>query len=44
MYTYFYFGKYQNGSAKNACSDRTNTCKEITTKYGGKFINSWAFG
>ena len=42
MYTYFLFGKYQNGTAKNATADRTNTCKEITKQYGGEFINSWA--
>ena len=42
MYTYFLFGRYHSGGAKNACSDRTNTCKEITTNYGGNFLNRWA--
>ena len=42
MSTYFLFGKYQNNDLKNATADRTNTCKEITTKYGGDFINCWA--
>ena len=42
MYTYFMFGKYQNGSVKNASADRTNICKEITHQYGGNFVNCWA--
>ena len=42
MSNYFLFGKYENGGAKNASADRTNLCKEITTKYGGKFNSCWA--
>ena len=42
MANYFLFGKYENGSTRNATADRTNLCKEITTKYGGKFVSCWA--
>ena len=42
MSNYFLFGKYENGGARNASGDRTKLCKEITTKYGGKFISCWA--
>ena len=42
MSNYFLFGKYENGSTRNSSADRTNLCKEITTKYGGNFINCWA--
>ena len=42
MSNYFLFGKYENGSSRNASADRTNLCKEITTKYGGKFISCYA--
>ena len=42
MSTYFLFGKYQNSGVNNASADRTNKCKEISTKYGGNFINCWA--
>ena len=33
MSTYFLFGTYQDGGVKNASAERTNTCKEVTTKY-----------
>ena len=31
-----------DGGARNASADRTKLCKDITMKYGGKFIFCWA--